>query len=226
MSGAWDFWKTLGVEICLFYFTSLSHRLLQSVKVLGDMAVILFFTTVQTAFERWRKHPYILYALRPITILVSRGKPYQCLLYHISVGETSNWIPANLSILQWTSSWLDHPQSRQWIDYLLLRWMAAGEVWSAILSFWDLSEFYTNMEYFCEPRFLPLVLDRHDSCGGLILVTVCGLCGRSIIIGFPVARWDEWTVLLLWALKSKVASGISLREFSSITVAVVLSVGL
>ena len=64
-------------------------------------------------------------------------------------------------------------------------------MWSAILSFWDLSEFYTNMEYFCEPRFLPLVLDRHDSCGGLILVTVCGLRGRSIIIGFPVARWDE-----------------------------------
>ena len=33
-------------------------------------------------------------------------------------------------------------------------------------------------------------------------------------------------MLLLWALKSKVASGISLREFSGITVAVVLSVGL
>ena len=24
--------------------------------------------------------------------------------------------------------------------------MVAGEVWSAILSFWDLSEFYTNMQ--------------------------------------------------------------------------------
>lgn len=69
ISGA-DLWKTLGVEICLFYFSSLSHSLLQSVKVLSDMAVILFFTTVQTAFERWRKHPYILYALRPILLLL------------------------------------------------------------------------------------------------------------------------------------------------------------